>query len=207
MKLIWHLHKKYLHLIYLIILKLFTAFSDPQKTSFTWSELATSDASMFTSGSMAMYFGKASDLRAVKLKNGLLDIGITYMPQMSDAKNIVTGGDVYAIAVTKNTKDFSYVAGAAAQVAGKIFTAQLANSIGMASARRDTLAGADATEYAEIVGQSAVLMKLIYDGHPKQTAALVYSMYDNILSGRKSIVEAADAFERSFVNLHTIVRQ
>jgi hypothetical protein len=189
------------------VLKLFTAFSDPQKTSYTWSELATNDRDVFTSGSMAMIFAKASDLRAIQLKNNLLDIGLTYMPQMSNAKNIVTGGDVYAIAITKNTKDFPYVAGAAAQVAGKVFTSQLSNSLGMASARKDTLAGDNKTEYSEIVGQSAVLMKVIYDVHPKQTAALVYSLYDNILSGRKSIAEAADAFERAFDNLHTIIRQ
>lgn len=189
------------------ILKLFTAFSDPQKTSYTWSELSSSDIDVFTSGSMAMYFGKSSDLRTVKLKNSLLDIGITYMPQMSDAKNIVTGGDMYAIGVSKDTKDFPYVAGAAATFAGKVFTTQLSNALGMASTRKDVLAGGDKTEYADIVGQSAVLMKVVYDTHPKQTKALVYSLYDNILSGRKSIVEAADAFERSFTTLHNVVRQ
>ena len=189
------------------ILRLFTAFSDPQKTSFTWSELTSNDREVFTSGSMAMYFGKASDIGLIKSKNKLLETGITFIPQMSDAKNLVTGGDIYGVSVGKDTKDFPYAASVAMLMSGKVFTSNLAGSMGMASARKDVLAGNDGSEYATVVGRSAQLMRVQYDTHPKETRTVVYQLMDNILSGRKSIVEAVDIFSRSFESLHTIRRQ
>lgn len=184
------------------ILRLQTAFSDPQKTTFTWSEISKNDRDVFAAGNMAMYFGYASDLNYIRSKNNTLDIGVRFLPQMSDNKILTTTGKVYGIGVLRTTQDFSYSVETAINLIGSVFSSQFANTLGIASARKDTLTGNSGSEYSEIMNRSALLMKVAYDDLPSVTDGLVYDLYDNILSGRKSIYDAADVFDRAFEKLY-----
>ena len=73
----------------------------------------------------------------------------------------------------------------------------------MSSARRDVLAGTDGSEKAEVIGRSALIMKSFYDPNPLTSSSLTRDLYSNILSGRKSIAEAVDAFERDWTKVYT----
>lgn len=185
------------------LLRFQSAFSDPQKTTFTWSEIGEGDLNMFSRGQLGFFFGRASSLSNIRAVNQNMDIGITYFPQFENTKVTVTGGAIYGIAVVKSTKDPAYAISVARTFADNIFSSILANLLGMSSARRDVLAGTDRSEKSEIVGRSALIMKSFYDANPAQSEALVRDLYSNILSGRKSIPEASDAFDRDWSKVYT----
>lgn len=185
------------------VLRFQSAFSDPQKTTFTWSESGASDINMFSRGQLAFYFGRASAMNSIRSVNSNLDVGITYLPQFAGAKTIVTSGAIYGAAPTRNTKDPEYAISIARKFSDNIFSGVLANLLGMSSARRDVLAGTDGSEKAEVIGRSALIMKSFYDPNPLTSSSLTRDLYSNILSGRKSIAEAVDAFERDWTKVYT----
>lgn len=185
------------------LLRFQSAFSDPQKTTFTWSESGDRDISMFSRGQLAFYFGRASDMNKVRGVNKNIDMGITYFPQFADSKLLVTTGAIYGAAPVKTTTDPEYAISVARKFSDNVFSSVLSSVLGMSSARRDVLAGTDGSERAEVVGRSALIMKSFYDPNPINSSALVRGLYDNILSGRKSISEAVDAFDRDWSKLYT----
>ena len=180
------------------ILKFQNAFSNPQKTSFTWSETEKSDFDKFISGKLAIYFGKASDINYIKNSNPNLDIGLYFMPQMENGKYQSVAGDMIGVGVSKNTKDFPYAVEIAQLISGKSFSSKVSFSSGMAGARKDVLYGSDGSERAEVIGRSAIIMKLIYNNNPNAVNAAIYNLYDNILSNRKTIQESIEVFSNDW---------
>ncbi len=185
------------------IMRFQTAFSDTQKTTFTWSETGENDLNMFSRGQLGFYFARASSLSRIRAINQNIDIGITYFPQFENTKALTTGGAIYGAAVVRTTADPEYSISVARKFSDNIFSSMLSNALGMSSARRDVLAGTDGSEKAEILGRSALIMKSFYDSNPISSETLVRSLYGDILSGRKSIVEAVDTFERDWTKVYT----
>ncbi len=184
------------------ILKFQTAFSDPQKTSFTWSETDKLDIEKFISGKLAIYFGKASDIDYIKSSNPNLDLGLYFMPQMQDAKFQSVSGEMLGVAVTKSAKDVPYAVNMAQIIAGKTFSRQLSLFTGMAGARKDVLYGADGSERSEVVGRSSLAMKLIYNNNPTAIKNSIYKLYDNVLSGRRTLQEATEIFGKEWDHIY-----
>jgi hypothetical protein len=179
------------------LLKYQTAFSNPQKTTYTWSEVETSDLDKFIAGEMAVYFGKASDLNIIRSANPNLDIGMFYLPQMANEYNITTG-DIYGIAIANQTKYFDYSVETAKIISGQIYSSVLSSLLGVSSARKDTLAGNDKSERSDVIGGSALSMQVFYNFKPGTASKVIYNLYENILSGRKTLSDAIIDFDRDW---------
>jgi maltose-binding protein MalE len=184
------------------ILKFQTAFSDPQKTSFTWSETDTDDLQKFVSGKSAIYFGKSSDIDIIKSENPNLDTGLYFMPQMENSNYQAVAADMTGVAVSKDTKDFAYAVSIAQLIADKSFSTSLSFATGMSGARRDVLYGNDGSERAEVVGRSTLVSKLVYNNNPSAVSNSIYNLYDNILSGRKTLQEAIEIFSKDWNSIY-----
>jgi ABC-type glycerol-3-phosphate transport system substrate-binding protein len=184
------------------ILKFQTAFSDPQKTSFTWSETDVTDLEKFISGKVGIYFGKSSDIDNIKFQNPNLDIGLYFMPQMEKATYQAVAADMIGVAITKNTKDFPYAVSVAQIVADKNFSRNLSFSTGMAGARRDVLYGNDGSERSEVVSRSTLVSKLIYNNNPSSVSGSIYNLYNNILSARRTLQEAIEIFSKDWGSIY-----
>ena len=183
------------------ILRFQTAFSDPQKTVYTWSEVDVSDFDKFVSGSSAIYFGRASDYYKILAKSPSLELGLSNIPQLDGKYNLTTGG-LIGVGVSNATKDFPYAVDMAKKISGINFGPSLAGLTGMSSARKDVLAGNDGSERSSVIGGSAIIMQIFYDLKFDATNAMFSSLYEDILSGRKSIEKAVEVFERNFVSLY-----
>jgi len=181
----------------LSILKFQTSFSDPQKTSYTWSEVGESDYTKFINERLAIYFGYASQIPGIKNKNQNISVGFSYLPQMENDK-IITTGKIYGFALANPNSDLSYVIPILRTLTEQRFTSILAASLNMSSARVDTLAGGDGGEYSVIVGNSALVTDVFFDTDSRTSQSLVYRLYDNILSGRKNIIDSIDTFAREW---------
>ena len=183
------------------ILRFQTAFSDPQKTVYTWSEIDVTDYEKFVSGRSAIYFGKASDYYKTLSESPNLELGINYLPQLSNKYNVTTG-DIIGVGVSNTTKDFPYSVEMAKKISGDVFGPTLASLLGVSSARKDILAGADGTARSSVIGGSAIIMQIYYDINFASVNSLFFTLYENILSGKRSVDKAVEIFERSFVSLY-----
>ncbi len=183
------------------MLRFQASFSDPQKTSFTWSETDISDIDKFISGSLAIYFAKSSDINYILSKNPTLEMGMYFMPQMQDAAFQTVSGDMTGVAMGRFTKDIPYTVETAQVFSGADFSRSLSLATGQAGARRDVLYGTDGSERAEVVGRSTLITKIIYDNNYQQINNIIYMLYENILSGRKTIDAAAEKFSTDWISL------
>jgi Bacterial extracellular solute-binding protein len=177
------------------ILRYQLAFSDPQKSTFTWDETSIDDMSKFISGQSALYFGKASDIDRIKRAAPSLDIGLYYLPQLGDGKRETMSGDSIGVGIGKNNIDFKTAVDAAQVISGLNFSTILSRITGMAGARKDVLYGADGSERSEVVGRSALVMQLLYNNNEDAINSAIFKLYDNALSSRRTAVEASNDFE------------
>lgn len=183
------------------LLKYQTSFVDSQKITYTWNEAGRNDLESFLDGKLAIMFGLSSYVNQIKALNPNLEIDISYIPQMN-TKNKITSGRIYGVAVSNTTKDFAYAVEVAQTFAGDKYSAILSRATGMSSARKDVLAGNDGSTFSEIVGVSALTMGQFYNLNNTLIANYVYSLYDNILSGRQSIVGAVDILDKMWIKLY-----
>ena len=149
------------------ILRFQTAFSDPQKTTFTWSETDSTDIDKFIAGRLGIYYGLSSEMGYIKSKNANLDVGITYFTQTKNGE-FATVGNLYGVSVLKsanNSKNFAYAVEGIKLMTSKDFSIYLANALNMSSSRKDTLLGNDGSERADIIGRSALVQKTFYGVH------------------------------------------
>jgi maltose-binding protein MalE len=157
------------------IMRFQSAFSDTQKTTFTWSETGENDMTMFSRGQLAFYFARASALSSIRAINQNIDVGITYFPQFENTKVMVTGGAIYGAAVVRTTSDPEYSISVARKFSDNVFSSVIANILGMSSARRDVLAGSDGSEKSEILGRSALIILTLH--HPSHWSELCTETY------------------------------
>lgn len=182
------------------ILRFQTAFSNPQKTVYTWSEKDDTDIQKFLSGRSAMYFGRASDYYKILSSSPNLELGISFLPQLGNKYNLTTGS-MTMVAVSKSTKDFPYAVDMAQQIAGVNFSKILSQSMGVSSARKDILAGNDGSARSTVIGSGALTMQIFYNINFQIVNGLIYNLYNSILAG-KSVEKSVEAFDLDFNKLY-----
>jgi hypothetical protein len=184
------------------ILRFQMAFSDPQKKDyFTWSETDSSDIDKFIAGRLGVYYGLSSEIGYLKSKNSNLDIGITYFTQTKKGE-FATVGNLYGISILKGNKDFQYAIDSIKVFTSRDFSLYIAKSLNMASARKDTLLGNDGSEKSDIVGRSALVQKTFFNSTKAKSEALVFNLYDNLLSGRKNLKDAISTFSDNWYGVY-----
>ncbi|MCX6747962.1 MAG: extracellular solute-binding protein [Candidatus Nomurabacteria bacterium] len=88
-------------------LAFYTSFADPLKPSYSWNKGFPNSQDAFSSGSVAFYFGFASELPTLIKKNPNQNLGIAPLPQIKNSSTKATRGRVAGIAVSSFSKNFT----------------------------------------------------------------------------------------------------
>ncbi|MCX8513465.1 MAG: hypothetical protein ORN26_00055, partial [Candidatus Pacebacteria bacterium] len=105
---------------------------------------------------MVFYFGKASDYNNIVQTRPDIDLGIYFIPQLSqDYNNYVYTGDLYGLAISNNTTNYAKSLSVAGILSGPDISGFIASVMGLSSANRDILAGSGNQERVAIIGTSA----------------------------------------------------
>jgi ABC-type glycerol-3-phosphate transport system substrate-binding protein len=86
------------------VIDFYTRFSNPVLPQYTWSRSMPDSKQAFLSGDLAIYFGFASELESIRLKNPNLDIDVVPVPQNS-VDTSVTYGKTMALSIAKNSRN------------------------------------------------------------------------------------------------------
>ena len=169
-------------------LQFYTGFTDPSKDYYTWSrqELPSRDA--FLSEDLAMYFGYASELPALRKANYNLSLDIAKVPQIKDTKTALTFGHIYGIAVAKSSKKASTAVQAAILLSNSTNALTFAKVFNLPPARRDLLAKPPASPYhLKTFYQSALMSRAFLDTDINKTTEVFENMVNKILTNRENI--------------------
>lgn len=175
-------------------LNFYTEFSNPSSEFYSWNRSMPNSEDFFLAGKSAVFFGFASEVKALQLKNPNLNFDIADMPQTDSVTNKAVYARVYGLFVSRNAKNREGAMRAMAYLASTDSNKKLIAITKLASPRRDVsgtriVDGDDA--FMEIFRKQAVFSRSFIDPSPAQTDKVFGDMIDRVTSGIKSDTDAA----------------
>ena len=181
-------------------LRFYTEFADPSKTSYSWNRALPTSRAAFSSGDLALYFGYASEAAQIARANPNLNFAIAPMPQTTNADRATNGARVYALAVTRTSKNPQGAITVAALLASAQLSQSLSIALGIPSARRDVLSipseGND-----DLFNKQAIIARSWIDPDPEKTSGIFRAMIESVTTGRARLSEAVQRADQEMAEV------
>jgi len=182
-------------------LRFYTEFSNPSKKSYSWNRSLPLSRQYFLSGDLAVYFGFASELNDIKIKNPNLNFDVAVIPQRRDGKTKITFGKIQGLALVKSSRKLSSAFSAISALASKDNISLWSKISGLPPVRRDMLTAGAADPVKSIFYSSAVISKGWLDPDREETKAIFQNMVESITSGKLRLGEAVTRADSEIQNL------
>lgn len=184
------------------ILNFLIEFSDPSSLSYSWNRSLPNSIDMFTSGKLALYLGKASELFKIQSVNPNLSFDVTGMLQTKNAAKR-TNGDIYAVAVNKKSKKLNVAFSVAGLLSSDDVVKNFVNTLSLPSASRSLLSKKSVDPYLYTFSNSAITTRSWIDPNPVVTDNIFNELFNNILSNK---LDVDDAISRAQGQLKQIMK-
>lgn len=170
-----------------------TDFADPVKPTYSWNRSQKNSRDSFLAGTLAVYFGPASELLLLRDANPNLNFDVAQLPVARGAGKDVAA-DVLGVALANGSKNPVGATQVAIAVASPASVTILATLLTLPPTRRDVDLDASKDEFLTVFKASALRAFAFLDPDPVETDKIFSRMTENIASGRTTLSEAvADA--------------
>ena len=181
--------------------RFFTQFADPNKKTYTWSPLLPTAQDQFLAEKLAMYIGYSDEASLMHAKNSRVDFGVKFLPQAKDHPTLVTGMKLYGIATLKRSSNLNGAFATQYLLSGTQYGPQLAQIANGFSTLKSVLS--QTTSINEEYKKSILVARGWFDINQAKSNQIIQIMINDILSGRKNVSEAADAFVTTLSESYT----
>ncbi|OGZ11574.1 MAG: hypothetical protein A3D67_00210 [Candidatus Lloydbacteria bacterium RIFCSPHIGHO2_02_FULL_51_22] len=173
-------------------LRFYTEFANPSTPVYSWNRSLPNSRDMFAAGDLAVYFGRASERKAIAAQSPRLNFDVALVPQIQDVERKTTFAALTGIAVLKNSRNPQTAFYAGYALTGKDFSERFSRVSGVPPARRDLLSKPpkDADIFTPVFYNSALIARSWLDPRPDETERIFSAMVSNVLSGRSTISSA-----------------
>lgn len=166
-------------------------FSNMSSPYYSWNRALPRSIDMFTSGKLAFYIGRASELFRIQSLNPNLSFNVVELPQMKDTNFRRTYAEIYSLVVNKKSANLSSALG----VAGHMAQAEASKTISIASSLPPVLRSLLAEKpkdnaYLETFFDSAIISRSWLDPNEDKTEIIFRDLIENISSNTLSNKEA-----------------
>ncbi|OGG43478.1 hypothetical protein A2841_02545 [Candidatus Kaiserbacteria bacterium RIFCSPHIGHO2_01_FULL_48_10] len=170
-------------------LRFYTEFADPVKSSYSWNRSRPDSRTAFVSGTLAIYFGRASELTTIRAQNPNLNFDVAPVPATREGRS---GGEaaMSALSVPRGARNPEGAILAAQALSGVDMQKALMNSVAMPSVRRDALSASPANPYAQTFNNAALSSVAFLDPSPQDSDSIFSRMVERVLSGQLRVGEA-----------------
>lgn len=182
-------------------LRFFLSFSNPSKKTYSWNVALPNSRSAFAGGTLAIYFGHASDYGLIQKSNPHLNFDVAVLPQRDGDTKRTTFGSIYGVAVTRGTSDPNTAKQVAINMSSYDFVKSLSSAISLPPARRDLLSEGVNDPIASVYYSSAIMSKSWLDPMPQETNQIFQEMTESVLSGVRTEKQAIDSAGKRLSNL------
>jgi ABC-type glycerol-3-phosphate transport system substrate-binding protein len=179
----------------------YTEFSDPAKSSYSWNRSLPDSTDYFLSGDLGLYFGFASEIGNLQLKNPNLNFDVAVVPTEREGKTNVSFANFNALAITKSSKNPSAAFSVISILSGADGAAAFSSISKLPPARRDLLNQKPVNAYESVFYDSAIRSRAWLDPSPTETDAIFKNMIESITSGRARTGEAVARASRELSSL------
>ncbi|MEN9405113.1 MAG: hypothetical protein RLY47_72 [Candidatus Parcubacteria bacterium] len=182
-------------------LRFYTEFANPVKPAYSWNRSLPSSREAFLAGTLALYPGFGSELLQLQERNPNLNFDMAPLPQHRDSTFVTTFGDIYAIALVKQSKDIGGAYRVATLLSGQDASVLWADYAGIPPARRDLLGTPPNDPYNVILYDEALIAQGFLDPDLSQSGNVFSSLIGDIASGRSTIERAVSDAKAKLQNL------
>lgn len=170
----------------------YTEFANQSRASYSWNSSLPLSKKAFEAGTLAVYFGKASEYRDIKRNNPHLNFDVAIVPQR-DAPNVkVTFGDISGISILKSSPNINASVVTAGALSGATYGKMISRAMNIPSARRDILGESDARSEFTVFNGSALISRSWYDPNSIESNNIFKDMIESILSGKDTEISSID---------------
>ncbi len=168
--------------------KFFNSFSDPSKNTYSWNKALLEAGDAFAKGSLAMYFGYASELPYIIERNPHLNFDIAEVPQIKGDKTKTGFAKIYSFAIMKNSSQ----AKKQAAINSIIFMTSngvaksFSEETGLVSLRRDLLSERTTDAYFDLINKAVVMAKSWLEPDGEEVRRIFKDMVESTASGSSS---------------------
>lgn len=180
------------------VLKFYVEFSNPSNSAYSWNKSLPSSFDMFTGGKLAFYVGRASELFNIQSVNPNLSFDVTQIPQVKDAKNKRTYGEIYAVAISKKSANVATAFQIASELSKPENASVLSIQTSLPPISRTLLAKKPENPYLYSFFNSALIARSWIDPDKNKSNLIFGELIDNILSNRLSMSEAVNKAQGQF---------
>jgi ABC-type glycerol-3-phosphate transport system substrate-binding protein len=182
-------------------LRFYTEFANPGKTTYSWNRSLPRSDEAFSSGTVGVYFGYASEAPGIGQRNPNLRFGVAVMPQLQGAGSRLTYGFLTGLAIPKTSRNVAGAATIAQKLTGAPASAVLSKLTGLPSVRRDVSADTSASVSADVFAQSALMSRGWVDPSQSDTDRVFKTMIESVISGNSEPATAVSEAAQEFVRL------
>ncbi len=178
-------------------LQFFTDFSNANSASYSWNRAMPQDTQAFTSGDLALYFGRASEAAGIDSKNPNLNFDIAAVPQGGQATARRGYGAFYGFAIPRASGNVNGAYAAASRITSAKYADELTTALTMAPVRRDLVAAGSADPFRSSMLESALIARGWLDPDPGASDGIIMQMVEDVVSNRSRVSNAvSDAISR-----------
>lgn len=171
----------------------FTKFTNPSEPDYSWNRGMAPSKSSFLSGALATYFGFASELADIRLKNPNLNFDVAPLPQLPQIRNSNTKA-AYArmngFSIVRTSQKADAVFQVVSILTDPTNLSILNQTLYLPTVRRDVIAKGSNDPYITIFNQAALLSRTWLDADPTKSRDVFGRMIEAITSGAKTTQQA-----------------
>jgi ABC-type glycerol-3-phosphate transport system substrate-binding protein len=182
-------------------LRFYTEFANPSKTTYSWNRSLPRSADAFAGGTLAVYFGFASEYGSIAEQNPNLRFAVSLMPQLQGSGVPLTYGRLTGLAIPRSARNIPGAAVVAQKLTSATAAGVMATRTGRPSARRDVPLDTASSAAADVFSRSALISRGWVDPSNKATDAVFKTMIESVVSGRSEPATAVSDGAQEFTRL------
>lgn len=171
------------------VVTFFTKFVNPNNPDYSWNRSLPTAKSAFLAGSLATYFGFASELLDIKEKNPNLNYDVALMPQIKNGVR-ATYGRMYGFSIVRSSPNINAAYQVISQLTSSQYIPYISSKLYLPSVRRNVIDQGSTDPNITIFNQSALISRTWIDVDPNRSAQIMSDMIESYTSGQKTLTEA-----------------
>lgn len=173
----------------------FNEFSNINSQAYSWNRSLPNSKEMFTSGKLAFYLGRASELFNIESINPNLSFDVTNILQTRNTNLKRTTGPIYALAASNKSANIASALGVAGLIASAPVSKEIATGLSIAPAQKEALNENPTDPYVYTFYKSAIYQYSWLDPDDKLTDGLFRDLYQNFISNKLTSSDAVNKID------------
>ena len=171
-------------------LQFFAGFVDPTSDYYSWNRSWPDSKTAFLAGSLATYFGFASELADIRSKNPNLNFDVTALPEARSGGTTAVYGKLYGFSLVKASPNNNAAYEIISTLTMPQYLVKVSDAMYLPSVSRDVIASGSTDQYITIFNQAALISRTWLDADPAKSGQIFGSMVQAVVSGQRSASQA-----------------